>query len=376
MAFSHWPLAGANGQKQTANSQIIRKMKLVFKILFTAFIAWSMASCIDELGVDTQEGRRILVVEGAITTLPGPHRILLSKSDKYGDVFDGFIRKETKATVWIRNNEGDQVFLTEGEQGTYYTPASFSAAAGKKYTLHITLANGERYISLPEEVVPSPAIDSLSFLFKELPTLDQFNPNTGIEVYARWNDPKDTDNFYLWEAEGVYVVNTKPHLFEGRDANYVPVPMPKDCCDRCYVYDFSLNTVLRVFKDNLTDGNNNAQLAAFIPDDGKRFMEKYLVVVRQYSLNKTAYQFYDLLKNQLSIQGNIFDPPPATIRGNMINLDDPDAEVIGYFRASDVQIDTLYITRAEVGTPKPILQINDDCRVLDNSTTTKPPFWK
>jgi hypothetical protein len=359
----------------TANIQIIRKMKLVFKILLTAFIAFSLASCIDELGVDTKEGKRILVVEGAITTLPGPHRIILSKSDKYGSVFDGFIRKETRATVWIRDNDGDQVFLSEGEQGNYYTPASFSAKAGNKYTLHITLDNGERYISLPEEVVPSPPIDSLSILFKEQPSLD-FNRNTGIEVYVRWNDPKDTDNFYLWEAEGVYVVNTKPHLFEGKDENNVPVPMPKSCCDRCYVYDFSLNTVLRVFKDNLTDGNNNAQLAAFIPDDGRRFMEKYLVVVQQSSLNKSAYQFYDLLKNQLSIQGNIFDPPPATIRGNMINLDDPDSDVIGYFRASDVQIDTLYITRAEVEEPRPIDQINDDCRVLENSSTQKPSFWK
>lgn len=352
-------------------------LQKIWKPLALALMAGvALHSCIDPLEVDTQERRNLLVVEGGITTLPGPHQIIISKSDKYGGVLDGFVRKQSGATVWIRDNEGNQTFLTEGNDKTYYTPAGFKAEVGRQYTLFITLDNGERYVSTPELVNPAPPIDSLLIQFKQLPSLNEVSLNTGLEIYSRWQDPASVANFYLWEAEGVYVLNTHPELHVAKDGQGNPVPAPKDCCDRCYVYEYDLNTEIRLFKDNLTDGKLQTELAAFIPDDGQRFMEKYMIVVKQHALTKGAYQFYDLLHNQLSIQGTIFDPPPATIRGNFINLDNPDEDVIGYFSASDVATDTLFISRAEVEEPRAIKQINDDCRVFENSTTQVPSFWQ
>lgn len=348
--------------------------------LFLAALIWIAAAllngCIDPLQVDTQERRNLLVVEGGISTLPGPHQVIISKSDKYGDVLDGFVRKQSGATVWLRDDQGNQTFLTEGDDQTYYTPEGFKAVVGRRYTLFIILDNGERYVSAPERVEPAPPIDSLIIQFKQLPTLGEGERNTGLEVYSRWQDPPGTDNYYLWKAEGVYILNTHPELHVAKDGQGNPVPAPKDCCERCYVYEYDLNTEIRLFKDNLTDGKLHTELAAFLPDDGLRFMEKYMVVVKQYALSKGAYQFYDLMRNQLSIQGTIFDPPPATIRGNFINLDKPDEEVIGYFTASDVATDTLFISRADVEEPRAIKQINDDCRVFENSTTEVPPFWR
>ena len=350
-------------------------MNLIYKITLLLFACLTIDACIDPLKVDIQDSQQILVVEGGISTLPGRHRILLTKSDKYGSVLDGFIRKQTGATVWVRDEEGNQTFFEELEEGNYYTPPTFQALIGRKYTLLITLANGERYVSTPEQVLPAPPIDSLTVLFKRQPVLNGAVQETGIEIYAQWKDPEDASNYYLWETEGIHILNTQPSLYVGRDGQGNPVPAPKDCCERCYQYEPDINTVIRIFKDNFTNGKNNAELAVYIPDDGKRFMEKYMAIVKQYSLTKEAFQFYDLLKNQLSIQGDIFDPPPATIRGNMINLDNPDEEVIGYFRASDVATDTIYILRDDLEEPKPIKQIFDDCRVFKGATTERPPFW-
>ena len=66
-------------------------------------------------------------------------------------------------------------------------------------------------------------------------------------------------------------------------------------------------------------------------------------IAQQRSLTKSAFQFFDLLQNQLNIQGNIFDPPPAKLGTNIINLDNPDEDVIGYFGVSDVSRDSLFI---------------------------------
>lgn len=346
------------------------------KIAVLGIFAFIFNSCIDALNVDTEESRNILVVEGAITTLPGPHQVLLSKSAKYGSIFDGLIEKESGATVWVRDEVGGQVILEESAPGNYFTPPDFRAEVGKKYTLFVTLANGEKYVSTSEEILPVPPIDTLVTAFIQQPSLNEISLETGLEVYVQWQDPADVANFYMWESEGIYILNTRPDLHEERDGGGNIIAAPLDCCGRCYVYELDLNTELQVFKDNLTDGNLNSELAIYIPDDGKRFMEKYMIAVEQHSLTKEAYQFFDLLKNQLSIEGNIFDPPPATIRGNMINLDNPDEEVIGYFRASDVKTDTLFILRNELEDPRQVVQINDDCRVFENSTTNKPPFWE
>ena len=91
-----------------------------------------------------------------------------------------------------------------------------------------------------------------------------------------------------------------------------------------------------IFKDNLTNSNEITHQVAFIDDDGRRFMNKYLVILEQRSLAKSAFHFFDLLDNQLSIQGSIFDPPPAQIGTIIINLDNTDEDEIGYFAASDI----------------------------------------
>ncbi len=349
-------------------------MKFNYIYIFIAvFLICGLTACIDELNIDTEEKRNILVVEGIITSEYGPHKISLSKSAKYGSILDDDIKRELNATLWLRNEIGDQVFLTEGSSGNYYTPEDFKAKVGSEYTLSITLANGERYISSKEKVIPVPVIDSLIVVWEKQPSLSDIQFGSGMEVYSKWKDPEDEQNFYMWKTSGVYKINTRPDLHVGRDFFGNPFSDPKDCCSECYVYE-TLGG-LSIFKDNLTNGNEITQKVAYLEDDGGRFMERYLVILEQRSLTKSAFRFFDLLNNQLSIQGNIFDPPPAQIGTNIINLDKPDEEVIGYFAASDVSRDSVFIDNEQILERQPTRVINDDCRVLSNSTTDIPPFW-
>lgn len=349
-------------------------MKINYRfICFLILITCGLTACIDELNIDTEERRNILVVEGIITSEYGPHNIALSKSAKYGSVLEDDIKKEQNATLWLRDENGDQVFLTETLSGVYSTPADFRAKVGSEYTLSITLANGERYISTKEEVLPVPKLDSIVMLWKKQPSLSDIEFNSGIDVFAKWQDPADEANFYMWKISGVYKINTRPDLFTGRDFFGNPFPAPKDCCAECFIYESQGG--LSIFKDNLTNGNEITQRVGYIDDDGGRFMNKYMVILEQRSLTKSAFQFFDLLENQLSIQGDIFDPPPAKLGTNIINLDNPDEDVIGYFGVSDVSRDSVFIDNGSIIDPQPVRQVNDDCRVLPNSTIEVPSFW-
>ena len=333
--------------------------------------------CIDPIELDISEELRILVVEGYISTGPGPHRIKLSKSAKYGDIFTAVIKSEVGADVWIRDNDGNVTFLTEVSPGTYFTPDDWRAELHKSYTLNIITSTGTQYTSTPETIVPVAPIDSLILQFKKIPTADPAIFISGVEVFARFRDPPDSRDFYIWRNNGTYIIKTHPELFTIRPFfGGPPIPAPKDCCSICWIFEFNADFSIKILNDKNSNGTINTELAAFIPDNGLRFYSKYMAVIQQLSISSEAHAFFDLLEKQLSIDGDIFDPPPATIRGNMINLDNPEENVIGYFHASDVSIDTVFIERSDIEDFQNTRQINDDCRVLRLATVDKPDFWE
>ncbi len=336
-------------------------------------IMLSLVGCIDELNITTERVLRVLVVEGSINTGPGPHYVRLSKSAKYGSIFEDFSKKVNSALVRIRDEKGNQVILEEVESGVYATPSSFSAKVGSEYTL-IVESNTERYISLPEKVQPVAQIESLRIESKKLASNSDAVFDIGVEVYVDFQDPGDEQNFYYFENSGTYVVETNPEDFMLVTPNG-NVPAPKDCCSRCWIREEAGDPEVRITSDDRFNGNVTSQLAGFIIDDGKRYTDKYLVKVSQHSLTKEAFRFFEVLQSQLSISGDLFDPPPATLRGNVINVIEPTSPVIGYFYASDVSVDSVFLESSLVAGSVAGFRLDDDCRVLPNSSDQRPVFW-
>ena len=348
-------------------------------------IVFSLVGCVDELDVTTERVLQVLVVEGSIDTNPGPHYVSLSKSAKFGSIFEDFSKKVNGALVRIRDEKGNQVILDEVDSGVYATSPSFQAKVGSEYTL-IVESNTERYISIPEKVMPVAPIQSLRLEPKKLASLSDVVFEVGVEVYVDFQDPGDEQNFYLIENIGIHVVHTSPERFELK----VPggfIPYPKDCCAECWVTEMAGDPTVRITSDDRFNGNEASELAAFIVDDGKRYTDKYLVKILQHSLTKEAFRFFQVLESQLSITGELFDPPPATLRGNVINVIEPTSLVIGYFYATDVSIDSVFIDNALVEESLKIpFDYPDDCRELPHlnignlktivkSSSQRPLFW-
>jgi uncharacterized protein DUF4249 len=350
----------------------VRKFSLIL-IISVTFIG----SCIDPLDLKIDEEVNVLIVEGAITTKPGPYHIRLTRSAKYGSIFDGFLRPVQRARIVIRDSDGNNHKLTESPigPGVYFTENSFRPVVGKSYTLLITTPNGNEYTSLPEKIYRASEILGLEAEFSKTPVGDN-KFITGFDVYARFQDKPNEDNYYMWKNNGTFQIRTFPERYVARGAPGSPaVPMPKPCCAVCWVTERFADRSVQLFSDNNVDGNLVLAPAAFIEDDGLRFGTKYLVRIEQHTLTREAFQFFKLLKDQTSINGDIFDPPPATLRGNMINLTNPDENVIGYFRASDVSVDSMFLTKEMLLAPSPINNINDDCRTYKGGTTQKPKYW-
>lgn len=348
-------------------------MKRILIIAIVLACGGMLGACVDVLDLDTNREAKLLIVEGFISTQNGPHTVELKESAKFGSIFEGVISDVEDAKVSVRDDRGRVTFLTETEPGEYQTPVSFRGVVGSVYTLQIVTEEGVSYTSLPEKLESVVALDAVSTAFKSTPSRDtdgSVTERSGIEIFAHFSDPEDQVNYYRWRNSGLFELNTNPAGFTDRFGR----PAPKSCCDQCWISE--RDESVYIYKDNLTNGKEIVFPMGFVEDDGMKITAKYLLVVEQHSLSESAWQFLNTLKGQLEIDGDIFDPPPATTRGNMINLDNPDENVIGYFIASDVVVDSLYLRPTDLERRKQIVNIPDDCLLVDRSATTdRPSFW-
>ena len=332
-------------------------------------------ACIEPYQVDVPEGQQLLTIEGLIHTGPGPHAITLTRSATYGSVFEGLIRPVRGATVIVRDNEGQITFLEEGTEarGSYFTPASFRAEIGKSYTLQIQTVEGKVYTSLPERVESVPAIENIEVKTVTIPVEGETNPRSGVQLISEINDPADQNNFYFWRLGPiVHVLEARPDLFVNRETR---TPAPKACCFTCFRTEVTGNSSLFIAQDDNFNGLTTRIPAAFIEDNGLRFVERLRADLKQYGISQEAFRFLKLVKQQADISGSIFDPPPATIRGNMISLEDPDEVVLGYFIAAGEAVRRIYINKSDLTFNQINATIPDDCREVSGAVVNPPFDW-
>lgn len=346
----------------------------MLKRLIYLFLLLPMA-CIDPYEVTVPDGQQLLTVEGLIHTGPGPHAITLTRSDTYGSVFEGLIRPVTGATVVVRDDEGRITFLEEGQgtRGSYFTPFGFQAEIGKSYTLQIQTADGRDYTSLPERVESVPEIESIGIKTVTIPVEGETNPRSGVQLISEINDPADQNNFYFWRLSPiVHVLEARPDLYTDREFR---TPAPKDCCAVCYRTENTGNQSLFIAQDDNFNGLSTRIPAGFIEDNGLRFVNTLRVDLKQYTISQEAYRFLRLVKQQAEISGSIFDPPPATIRGNMIRLDNPDEVVLGYFMAGAESTKRIYINKSDLTFRQIAATVADDCRTVSGASVDPPFDW-
>jgi hypothetical protein len=350
----------------------MRAMNCVF-LLFLA------VSCIDPFVTESIEGPQLLTVEGMVTSGVGPHVINLSRSANYGSIFEALVRPVSGATIIVRDDLGNVTFFTENtvDRGSYNSPANFSAQVGRSYTLLFRLVDGKAYSSFPETLQAVPELDDLSYQVVTIPVEGETNPRSGIQLIGSFSDPSDQNNFYFWRNDpSVYILKTRPDLFTIRppDADDRD-PDPKDCCDTCFKTELVGNESIFIAQDDNFNGLNTKIPIGFVEDDGLRFIQTFRIDVKQLSITQRAYRFLRLVKQQNEINGSVFDPPPANIRGNVVSLDNPEETVLGYFMAAGERKKRIYINGRDMSFRQNVAIVPDDCREIDGSDMSPPIDW-
>jgi len=79
--------------------------------------------------------------------------------------------------------------------------------------------------------------------------------------------------------------------------------------------------------------------------------------------------------------GSIFEQPSGKIITNIKNIDNPKAEIFGFFYATESHLKRIYVSPDFAGNPEkacpepPPSPICDNCLCQENSTTEQPDWW-
>ncbi len=335
-----------------------------------------------------------------ITTAPSPYAVKLVWSSDVGNILAQAV-PVSDATVTLFDNQGLKEKLSYQDSGVYKTSANgIQGVAGRTYHIEIATSDGQSYSSTPEYLAPPGTLDSLYFEFKygEAIVNGVPVPADGFNIYVNAKG-NSMQSIMRWNWQGTYRVFTHPELvvdtiladphFTCCPPALTPLPcsgfitvdaeriilkkIDKCSCCTCYITE---NQAVPFLSDNFLANNAFQKYkVAFIPFVTRNFFEKYYLKVQQFTLTANTYQFWKLVQSQITGSTNLFQPPIAKIKGNIVSTLGS-TSALGIFSACGVVQKTIWIYRNDVPYTFEDPLIRENCHVLDATSTSQiPTFW-
>lgn len=360
-------------------------MKWAISILPTTLIL--LIGCIEAIDIPLSNDS-VLVIEGLITNETKAHKVKLSTSSAFDEnpVFAKTDPILLGALVEIIENESIAIQLIEGRNANYFTPRDFAGTIGSTYNLSVTLKDGSVYYSRPERLQPiGGKMNSACFenTFKEVSTSESKTKKPQVSFSVEISDNSESIDYYRWGYTGIYEVEAPlaSTLPESEDCEPELPPHPDFPCPikRCWATDHGVE-FLNVSSDQLYNGKTVDQTIYSTPAN-RQFNIAYASNIEQYSLTKSAFDYWHAISGQIDNNGTIFETPNYQIKGNILSLNHPDQLVLGYFGASAKDSVRVIVYAGDVpGDYGPIPCDQDpppacfDCRLWP-ATKIKPDYW-
>lgn len=271
--------------------KIENKIKIV-SLLGLSIIIFSCTEAID-LSVPTESPR--LVIEASIGwekgTLGNNQTIKLSLTTPYYDTAPNPV---TGASVRVENITNGDIFIFEDQQDGRYTTSDFEPMINNTYNLEV-IYNNETYTAL-ETLVPVTEINRI----EQSRELGSDPEELDLTIY--FNDPANEVNFY-------YIT-----FLEGED----------------------LLPTREIMSDEFTNGN---EMSLLYEEDEADAEDEILpgdeVDINIFGISEQYYNFLNRLIEQGDNAGDPFATVPTRLKGNYINLENPENYAFGYFRVTE-----------------------------------------
>jgi hypothetical protein len=279
-------------------------MKLITTICILVATATLFTSCEKEINLDLKNTSPKLVVEGNILwgldTVINQQELKLSLSANYTGNTNPL--PVTNAIVMVNDGTNNYTYNHIGN-GVY--SSNFIAATNKTYKLIISY-EGDEYNAYETLKAGGAAIDSLTVNY--FPSA--LGSPEGNFITVNTTDPFNERNFYLWQ------------LFINEQLMINPSPG---------------NIYRAIQKDDFFNGQ---PLLNYLPFDNFPVVTGDIARLHQLNISEQMYNYYYSIFNLTASSPVSGDVPPGNIKGNIVNLNKPDKNALGYFGACSISIKT------------------------------------
>lgn len=336
-----------------------------------------LGSCLSPVEFKTENIGGTVVVSGQISTLEDQNIVqlgLTADTERLPLPLSG-------ATVELLDDTGESFFYAEdfSNPGTYLLN-NVSGIAQRTYHIRITTPEGSVYESQPEKM-PNTAgevttnYEIVNEEYVDLEGIVSIQPFFKVYASSILTQAEET-NYVKWNIDETFLLS--PTDFPDP---FGSIPPP------CFVAQNAdpQRVVLLNGEDINTTSINGLLVGSRIID--WTFLEKHAFTTYQSSMTKEAYEYWrkvNILANQV---GSIFDTPPAAIAGNIVNVNNKDERVLGYFQAVNQGYSRFFVYPSDL--PFTLQVVNCtysgdranyparclDCTSIRNSTYNRPDWF-
>ncbi|MUH38126.1 DUF4249 domain-containing protein [Zobellia amurskyensis] len=258
-----------------------------------------LASCTDVVDVDVQQGPTRLVIQASLDwekgTAGNEQLVKLSTSTEFFETTNN--TAVTGASVSVTNDTSGAEFIFADQNNGEYTTTEFVPVLNQSYTLNV-VHDGATYTA-QETLMP---VTDITDLYQDRE--DGFDDEE-LELHVEFTDPADEENYYLFKFQ--------------RQGDLLP---ELEVGDDEFVNGNEIDWWYEKEENEDTD-----KIDVLKPGD--------VVAIEMYGISEAYYDYMDILIDQIGGVG-IFSATPVAVKGNCINLTNPDNYAHGYFRLTEV----------------------------------------
>lgn len=274
-----------------------------------------------------------LVVDGVLHIGQDSTVITLSRTRNLDSIIP---IPELQAQVMVVGESSDVYPLQEQGNGKYVTD-HLNLAYNKNYQLKIITADSREYLSDTFPAKQTPPIDSVTWR----------QDSVGVHIYVNTNDPQNNTRYYRWDYDETWQYHTAYETFFDY-VNGQIIQRPTDqliytCWQSDHSTDIQIASSIKLANDIIYENP-----ISVIPNGDEKLSVKYSILVKQYAVTPTSYDYWQNLKKNTQQLGTLFDPQPSEIIGNMHAVNNPNEPVLGFIGACNVQQKRIFISNLDL----------------------------
>lgn len=304
-------------------------------IIYSLFMTSVFSACVDVYRPEIEAVDNVMVVDARIVTGQGNNLVRIYNSRGYNDAEADFSGISVDKLLIVAD-DGNEITLHEREAGYYGFNGGLDP--GHRYKLRIEY-QGETFESSFEAVPKIPEIDTVYGrpVIKVVKAegdndVDAIMEKPGAQLYADVLNETESPYFrftarkilqYTYQVEVPFMGATMIETWFGWYSYY-----PQEKFNIAAPPEYSGGT--KILKHPLYFLEKKA-VRAF-----DQSFAGWILILYQYGLSQSAYNYYKDLNSQLAAEGKLFDPVYVQARNNLKCTTDPEKLILGNFEISTV----------------------------------------